>query len=462
MSAHVPLDRSQPPGLPAAPKPKLPRLVSQTLPNGLVLDVVELHKAPVIDLTLLVRAGSARDPDDLPGLATFTAGMLDEGAGERSSVEIAEEIDYLGAELTTNAGLEIAQVHLHAPRSGIDEAFGLFADVALRPTFPDSEIARQRELRKTGLLQLRDQPASMAPLAFNAVLFGAGHPYGRPAGGNDESTGQLDAARVRDFYSRLYRPGNARILVVGDVTVAEARRLVESKFGGWPGADVPALPATPAPPPSPRTIYVVDKPEAPQSVIRLGNVGVPRSTPDYYPLQVMNTLLGGSFTSRLNQNLRETHGFTYGASSGFEMRRLAGPFRAGAAVGTAVTDSAVAEFLKELRRIRDERVPEHELAKTRQLLSLGLPGDFETSASVAQQFADVLVNELPADTWDRYVDGINTVTAADVQRVAKQYIDPDHFVIVVVGDRAAVEPGLKALNEGPVIARDLWGHAVRP
>ena len=442
MPAEAPLDRSQPPKLAPAPKPSLPRLVSQTLPNGLVLDVVEMHKAPVVDITLIVRAGASRDPDDLPGLATFTAGMLDEGAGKRSSLEIAEEIDYLGAEMSTSAGPEVAQISLHTPRSGLGEALDVLGDVTLRPAFPDSEIARQRELRKTGLLQLRDQPTAMAPLAFNAVLFGGGHPYGRPISGTDASTAKLDAARVGAFYARYYRPGNSRMLIVGDITVAEARRLIESQFGGWAAADVPAQPATPAPAPSPRAFYVVDKPGAPQSVIRMGNVGVPRSTPDYFPIQVMNTLLGGSFTSRLNQNLREKHGFTYGASSAFEMRRLAGPFRTGASVATAVTDSAVIEFLKELRRIRDEQVPVPELAKTRQLLSLGLPGDFETSAQVAQRFVDVLVNDLPADTWDRYVDGINAVTGEDVQRVARQTIDPDHFVMGVVGDRTAIAPGL--------------------
>ena len=462
MSAPAPLDRSHPPKLSAAPTPKLPKLHSLTLPNGLVLDVVELHKAPVIDVTVVVRAGASRDPDDLPGLATFTANMLDEGAGKRTALEIAEEIDYLGAELTTNAGPEVAQVNLHAPKSVAAEALDVLADVVLRPSLPDSEISRQRELRMTGLLQLRDQPTAIAPLAFNAVLFGGAHPYGRPANGTDSSTAKLDAARVAAFYARYYRPGNTRLLVVGDVTLAEARRLVESRFGGWAAGEVPALPSPPPPAPAARAFYVVDKPGAAQSVIRIGNVGVPRATPDYYAIQVMNTLLGGSFTSRLNQNLRETHGYTYGASSGFEMRRLAGPFRAGASVGTAVTDSAVTQFLLELRRIREAAVPETEVAKTRQLLSLGLPGDFETSADVAQRFTDVLVNDLPADTWGRYVAGVNAVTAADVQRVARQYIDPEHFVMVVVGDRGQVEAGLKALNEGPVLRRDLWGAEVRP
>ena len=456
------LDRSRPPHLPPAPRPVLPRMTSLKLANGLELDVVEMHAAPVVDVTLLVRAGAVRDPDDLPGLATFTANMLDEGAGRRTSLQIAEEVDYLGATLSANGGIEVSQVNLHAPKTVIGEALDVFADVVLRPTFPDSEVARQRELRKTALLQLRDQPNSIAPLAFNAVLFGPGHPYGRPANGNEASTAALDRARVAEFHTRWYRPNNARLLFVGDITPAEAHALAEARFGGWAAAEVPAPPSPSPKPAAARAIYIVDKPGAPQSVIRIGNVGVPRSTPDYFPIQVMNTLLGGAFTSRLNQNLREAHGYTYGATSGFEMRRLAGPFRAGASVGTAVTDSAVVEFLKELRRIRDAEVPADELAKTRQLLALGLPGDFETSAATAQRFVDVLANDLPPDTWDRYVDGVEAVTAADVQRVARTAIDPDHFVMLVVGDRAAIEPGLKALNEGAVEVRDLWGGEVRP
>ena len=462
MSTQAKVDRNKPPKLPQATRPKLPKLQTQKLANGLELDVVEMHKAPVVDVTMILRAGASRDPADLPGLATFAAGMLDEGAGKRTALEIAEEIDYVGASLSTSAGPEMAQINLHAPKSGLPGALDVFADVILRPAFPDSEITRQRDLRKTGLIQLRDQPTMMAPLAFNAVLFGAAHPYGRPIGGHDASTTLLDRARISDFYKRFYRPRNARLLVVGDITPDEARTLVEARFGGWARGDVPAYPAATVPPAATRAFYLVDKPGAPQSVVRIGNVGVARSTPDYYPLEVLNTLLGGSFTSRLNQNLRETHGYTYGAGSGFDMRRMAGPFRASASVATGVTDSSVVQFLLELRRVRDEPVPQAELEKAQQLLTLGLPGEFETSANTAQQFVDLLANDLPADTWDHYVDGINTVTAADVGRVARQYIDPDHFVMVVVGDRKEIEPGLKALNEGPIQVRDLWGAEVRP
>lgn len=455
------LDRDHPPAPgPAAPL-RLPPVQVQRLPNGLMIAVVEMHEAPVVDATLLVRAGAVFDPPDQPGLATFCANMLDEGAGSRSALEIAEQADYLGASFSTDAGPEMSQVSLHITRRRLAEGLDLMADVALRPTFPDSEIARQRELRKTALLQLRDEPTQIAPLAFNAIVFGIAHPYGRPINGTDASAAKLDRAAVVRFWQTHYRPGAARILLVGDITPAEAKALVTSRFGAWAAGEPPAMPAQDAPPPAPRAFYLVDKPGAAQSVIRIGHVGVARSTPDYFALQVLNTLLGGSFTSRLNQNLRETHGYTYGAGSSFDMRHMPGPFRASASVVTAKTDSSLIEFLKELRRVRDEAVPEAELEKTRSYIALSLPSEFETTAGAAARTLELLANDLPLDTWQSYIPRVRAVTAADVQRVAKKYLDPDHFAIVVVGDRSAIESGIRALNEGPIHRRDLWGAEVQ-
>jgi predicted Zn-dependent peptidase len=265
---------------------------------------------------------------------------------------------------------------------------------------------------------------------------------------------------VGDFYRTYYRPNNARVLVVGDITLPEARAMLARRFGAWERGAVPAL-LSPRPPASaPSTFYLVDKPGAAQSVIRIGHVGVTRGTPDFYALRVMNTILGGSFTSRLNQNLRETHGYTYGANSGYAMRRLAGPFAASASVVTAKTDSSLIEFLKELRRMRDSIVPAEELAKARAYIALGVPGDFETAAGTGNQFMDLLQNDLPLNTLQSFIARINAVSAADVQRAARRYIDPDHFAIVVVGDRAQIESGIRALGEGPISVRDLWGQEI--
>lgn len=454
------VDRSHPPTLPPPPALRVPAVETATLPNGLELAVIEMHKVPVVDVTLLLGAGTVCDPDDLPGLATFTATMLQQGAGSRGALDIADEAAYLGASLNTGAGYDAATASLHVPKRRLGPALDLLADVVMRPTFPDTEIARQRDLRRSQILQQRDQPVAMANVAFAAIVFGAAHPFGRPVNGTETSTAALNRDRVLQFYQAYYRPNTTRVLVVGDVTLDEATRLVAARFGGWARSAAPPQPTAAAPAAAARTIYLVDKPGAAQSVFRIGQVGVSRATPDYFALEVLNTILGGSFTSRLNQNLRETHGYTYGANSQFAMRRLPGPFVAAASVVTAKTDSALIEFMRELRRTRDEAVPQAELAKAKAYISLGLPADFETTQGAARQFSNLLLYDLPLDYYGTYIPRINAVTAADVQRVARQYLDPDHLAIVVVGDRTKIEAGLQALHEGPIAYRDMWGQIV--
>ena len=455
------VDRSHPPTLPPPPALRTPPVQTATLPNGLQVAVVEMHKVPVVDVTMLLDAGSVRDPADLPGLATFTATMLQQGAGTRGALDIADETAFLGAELNTYAGYDAATAQLHVPKRRLGPALDLLADVVLRPTFPDTEIARQRDLRHAQILQQRDQPVAMANVAFAAIVFGAEHPYGRPPSGTESSTAALNRDRVAQFYQANYRPNTARMLFVGDVTLAEAVKLATARFGAWSPGETTKVPDVAPAAPAARTIYLVDKPGAAQSVFRIGEVGVSRATPDYFPLEVLNTILGGSFTSRLNQNLRETHGYTYGASSQFVMRRAAGPFVAAASIVTAKTDSALIEFMRELRRVRDDSVPRDELTKAKAYITLGLPGEFETTRGAARQFADLLLYGLPLDYYGKYIPQIDAVTAADVQRVARQYLDPDHFAIVIVGDRSKIETGLQALNEGPIVYRDMWGQAVQ-
>jgi predicted Zn-dependent peptidase len=455
------VDRAHPPTLPPPPALHVPAVETTTLPNGLRLAVIEMHKVPVVDVTLLIGAGTLSDPDDVPGLATFTAAMLQQGAGSRGALEIADEAAFLGASLNTGAGYDAATASLHVPKRRLGPALDLLADVILRPTFPDTEIARQRDLRRAQILQQHDQPVAMANIAFAAIVFGAAHPFGRPVNGTETSTAALNRDRVLRFYQTYYRPNTTRLLVVGDVTLSEARQMVAARFSGWARGEAPAAPAASVPAAAARTLYLVDKPGAAQSVFRIGHVGVSRATPDYFALEVLNTILGGSFTSRLNQNLRETHGYTYGANSQFAMRLLPGPFVAAASVVTAKTDSALIEFMRELRRIRDDTVPAAELAKAKAYISLGLPAGFETTQGAGRQFSDLLLYDLPLDYYGTYIPRINAVTAADVQRVARQYLDPDHFAIVVVGDRSKIEAGLLALHEGPIVYRDMWGQVTQ-
>jgi predicted Zn-dependent peptidase len=457
----APFDRSVSPTLGEPPSVKLPPVAKRELPNGLTLMVVEQHELPLADFVLVVRTGGEADPPAKSGLASLAADLLDEGTTTRESLAIADQQAYLGVRIQTGSGWDASTISLHTPTAQLDSALALFADVALRPTFPEREFSRLRTQRITGLIQLKDRPPAIADRAYASILFGDAHPYGRPLSGTEASVEKITREDAAQFYRTYYRPNNATLIVVGDVTPADIERRVRALFGVWERATVPATSYSTAQPPAATTLYLIDKPGAPQSSIRIGTIGVPRSTDDYFALQVMNTVLGGAFTSRLNQNLRETHGYTYGAGSGFSMRRAAGPFTARAEVTGTKTDSALVEFMKELRAIRDT-VPAAELAKAKRYLQLQLPSDFETSGDIAGQLVPIVLYQLPLDYYNVYVQRIASVGQADVQRVATKYVDPARFAIVVVGDRASIEPGLRALNVGTVQIRDLSGQPIRP
>jgi zinc protease len=445
-----------PPRLPPPPSLKFPAVEEARLSNGLRLLVVPMHEVPIVQVALIANGG-AREDASLPGLATFTAGMLDKGAGTRDATAIASEAAYLGATLSTSANWNNTTVSLRVPKRTVGPALDLMADVALRPTFSGDEVKRQRDLRIANLIQQRDVPAAVATLAYNAILFPETHPYHRPQNGDSASTAVLDSATVRAFYARTMTPARSTMIVTGDVTLAEARREIERRFSGWRAAAAEPPGRPPVEPPTVRvggtTVYLVDKPGAAQSVIRIGHAGVDRKSPDFYALQVMNTLLGGSFSSRLMTNLRETKGYTYGARSAFEFQPVPGPFTASADVRTDVTDSSLVEFFNELRRIRDSLPAGDELERTKQYLALRLPGSFETTGQVAGQIANLLLFDLPFTWYDDYVQKIMAVTAADVQRVARLYLHPDSMAVIVVGDVAKVRQGIERLNLGPVVVR---------
>jgi predicted Zn-dependent peptidase len=441
--------RARPPRLGAPPAVRLPPAAERRLSNGLRLVVVEHHELPLADFALVVPAGSEADPAGREGLATLTAALLDEGTATRTALQVADQASFLGVTLGTGAGWDASQVVLHAPVAQLDSALALMADVVTRPSLPVREFERLRRERLTGLLQLRDQAPAVADRAFARQVFGAAHPYGRPAGGTEASTRALTRADVQRFYATHWRPNHATLVVVGDVRPDDVAARLERAFAGWRPAAVPAPVAPAAPPARATAVYLVDKPGAPQSSVRIGLPGVARTTPDYFPLLVLNTVLGGSFTSRLNQNLREVRGYTYGAGSRFQTRRAAGPFVASAEVTGAKTDSALVEFMKELRAIADT-VPAAELERAKQYLVLQLPGDFETTGDIAGQLIPVVTYGLPLDYYNTYAARVAAVTQADVQRVARQYLDPRRLAVVVVGDRRSVEAGVRALNLGPV------------
>jgi predicted Zn-dependent peptidase len=405
---------------------------------------------PVAQVNLVVYSGTANDPPGKFGVASLTAAMLEEGAAGRSALEIADAIDYLGADLGATSAIDSSAIRLHVPVARLGDALPIMADVALRPTFPSDELDRQRQQRLTSLLQGRDDPPTISSVAFSRILYGKGHRYGTPQMGTAETIKTLTPADLRAFYASAFRPENATLLVVGDLAAANVMPLFEKHFGSWKGAAPAAaekLPAVDEPPA--RQIYLVDKPGAPQSQIRIGWIGVPRSTPDYFPITVMNTILGGSFSSRLNMNLREQHGYAYGASSSFSMYADAGPFYAAAGVQTDKTAEALKEFFNELEAIQ-KPVPAEELARAKNYVALRYPSAFETTGDISRRLEDQLVYHLPEDYFAKYVQNIQAVTAADVQRVAQKYVRPDRFVVVVVGDLKVIEPGIRALNLGPI------------
>jgi predicted Zn-dependent peptidase len=346
--------------------------------------------------------------------------MLDEGAGSRSALEIADAIDFLGAELSTSSSFDASAVRLNVPVTRLAEALPIVADVVLRPTFPQPEPDRLRQERLTALLQARDDPVSVSTLAFSRTVYGPAHRYGTSPLGTEATLKAFTVGDLRSFHEAWYQPAHATIIVAGDITMDAMLPLAEQHFGAWrAGRPLTRQPVPHAPQPDPQ-ITIVDLPGAEQS-----------------------------FTSRLNQNLREKHGYAYGAGSGFDMRRSAGPFSARASVQTDKTAEALKEFYNELTAM-SQPIPAAEIARAKNYIALGFPSEFETIGDLSARLEELVVYRLPDDYFERYVSNIQAVTAAAVQKAAATYIQPRRFAVVIVGDRAAIEPGIRALKLGSV------------
>ncbi len=451
LSAQQAPDRSKPPAPGPASSLTLPPIQKHTLTNGLPVWIVNMPKVPVAQINLIVRAGAAVDPAGKYGLASFTAAMLDEGAGSRNALELADAIEFLGINISTGSSWDASTVGLFTPVSKLDDALPLLADVALHPTFSENEVERLRKERLTTLLQQKDNASALATQGFGRLVYGPRHRYGTGAMGNSVSNGEMTAAEIRSFHAQYFQPQNAHLLVVGDVQAATLLPKLEKTFGGWKNAGAaptkPALPA--ATQHAAKQIYLIDRPGAAQSQIRIGWIGVPRSTPDYYVLEVMNTVLGGSFSSRLNQNLRERNGYSYGAGSVFDMRSTPGPFYASSGVQTDKTVESLREFFNELTAIQ-QPIPATELNRAKNYLALGFPAGFETTGSVAAQIGELIVYGLNETTFSEYVGKIQAISSADVSRASKQYVQPDKFAVIVVGDLSKIEAPIRAANLGPV------------
>ncbi|MES2124883.1 MAG: pitrilysin family protein [Gemmatimonadota bacterium] len=439
------------PALGTTPTLVVPAVQQAQLPNGLRLMVVRNAEVPLVEARLIVDGG-ARARGVAPGLATFAASLLTEGAGNRTALQLSEAADFIGARLNSGAGWDNTSLTLSVPKRSVAEGFALLADVLLRPTFRSADVKRERDLRQAALLRAKDSPGQVASRVFYRNLFPAGHPYHVDLSGDSASTAALDSAAVRNYWNRAADPRHATLILTGDVSLAEARQWATSAFGGW---TPPATPLVKAPVPvnpaaSTTRIILVDKPDAAQSVIWIGAPGMRRDSPDYPAVTVMNTILGGSFSARLNDLLREQLGYTYGAGSGFSFAPVPGPFLARSDVRTNVTDSSLIVFFRELRKIGTESVTPVELDRARNYVVLGSLGDYETAGQIAGALSSSVLFGRPLSAITQDLNAISRVTAADVERVARTHIDPGHLTVVIVGDLARIRPGIEKLNLGPI------------
>jgi zinc protease len=450
-----PWRKEQPKGA-ASPEISLPKPQIFTLKNGLRVVLVETHHVPVVSGRLLVFAGANRTKT--PGLADLTAALLTEGTKSFNSIALADAIEDIGASLDAGASHDAAFVSFTTLSKHLDRTLELFNEVVTTPTFPEKELDRIRDQRLTALLQQKDSPGAMASNAAGRVVYGDAHPYAWPLIGTEASLKAFKRDDLVKFWQAWYVPQNGRLLVVGDTTADDLKTKLEAQFAGWKGHTV----AKDAPPPAPktgkRTIFVVDKPQASQSVVWVAHAGVPRSNPDYVPLLVANHILGGSAAGRLFMNLREAKGFSYGAYSRFGFGRGPSLFYAGGNMRGNSTKEAVAETMKELERIRNEKVTDEELGNAKAGTIGRMPARFETNGAIAGMLGELELNGLPLDWYATFAKKVSAVTAADVQRVAKKYMHPESAQIIVVGDKSSVEAGLKELKLGNVETRGPFGE----
>jgi zinc protease len=441
-----------------AVRPPVPQ--SFTLPNGLTVMLQPTSGSPVVSAALVLKSGGDANPVDKPGLASFTAALLDQGTATRNALQLADEVAQIGATLNTGATIDASTITTSTLARNFPAALALLADVALHPAFPAAEVERIRAARLADLVQQRSSPALVAQNVTSAALFGRDHPYGYPGIGTADAIKKITRDDLQAFWKQHFVPGNAALVVAGSIGRPELRKLADSAFGAWPkGTAAPVKLGAPA---STNTrLIIVDRPGSPQTQLRVATVGIARSNPDYIPVRVMNTILGGLFSSRINMNLREAHGYTYGASSQFTYARTPGPFAVASGVRTDVTAPAVHEVVGELTRIVETRVTPEELTLAKDAITQSLPGSFETSDRTVGNLSTIFTYGLPLNYFSNLSEQISVVDAQAVQEVAKKYIVPGKFVVVAVGDRAKIGQALESELGAPAEIRDPEGLPVK-
>jgi len=431
-----------------------------TLANGLKVYVVEDKSLPILSASFVTRAGSENNPADKAGLASLTAQTMGEGTTTRDLKTLADAQEKIGIRIGVGASMDAASSGLTVLTNHTHAAFELFSDVIEHPAFKADDVERLRKQRLIGIQQETDNVSSMVGRVGPKLLYGD-QPYGASQTGTTESVSALTQENVADFYASHYGPADSALVVVGDTTPAEAKKLAEQYFGGWTGKATAAITLPPAPTPEATHVVIVDKPGAPQTALEAYGVGVPANSPDLQTLQVMNYVLGGSFASRINMNLREVHGYTYGANSGYTSYRAGGPFVAGGLVKTDVTGPAATQLMYEIKRFPTTPPTEVELHEAKVARVQSLPGQFETTGAIAGSMTSLFLYDRPLDYYATLPAKYEAVTAADVARVATEDVHPDQLIIVAAGDRAKIEPQLKDANLGPIEVRDIDGKLVQ-
>lgn len=425
-----------------------------TLGNGLRVIVAPMARLPLVTVLAVVDAGAASDARGKEGVSLLTAAALAEGTTERDGPALADAFERIGTALDCGGDWDEASVRLTVTPSRLDEAMALLAEVLMAPRFAEQDVARLKAERLADLLQERVEPRGLADERFAGVIFDDHSRYARSAGGTPASVRALTAGDARAQHASRYGAATTTIILAGDVTPDRARAMVEARLGTWTAMSAPSGEVTAHARTSIRGVHIVAKADAPQSEVRVGHLGLPRGHADYFAVVVMNAILGGLFSSRINLNLREAHAYTYGAHSMFDWRRQAGPFVVASAVKTEVTDAAVREILIEIDRIRDAEVQAEELDLATKYLAGVFPIRYETTGAVASALAVAHVFGLPADYFSTYRDRISAITRADVLAAARAHLHPEQLQILAVGDASAIEAPLAALNLGaPNVSR---------
>jgi zinc protease len=453
--------RAKPPSAGPARAARIPVPESFQLANGLTVIVLPQTAVPVVSASLVVRTGSDANPTDKPGLASFTAAMLDQGTATRSALQLADDVAQIGASLSASSSRDASTVTTSSLNRNFAAAVNLLADVALRPSFPAEEVERIRAARIADLVQQRSNAQVIATNVMTTAIYGTAHPYGFPELGTPDSNKKLTRDELQAFWRQHFVPGNAALVLAGAITVPEARKLAEAGLAGWPkGMGTPVKLSEPSAA-RPRLI-IVDRPGSPQTQLRVATIGVPRTSPDYIPLRVMNTILGGMFSSRINMNLREAHGYTYGANSQFQFWRSGGPFAVTTGVRTDVTAPAVHEVMGELKRMVETRVTPEELKLAKDAITQSLPATFETSDRTVANLASLFTFGLPLNYFSNLAEQISVVDAQAVQEVAKKYLVPEKFVVIAVGDRSRITAPLETELGASGEVRDVEGNVITP